>query len=379
MPMPFFIAPISRLWRAWLVLVALGRIARIHPWANAFATHGRASNFNVGASSRIIPGPKTVPSLSSLSGASLHRRFMSIAADNEIIVDRILEQIRQRDDQTSTSGSDESIKETIRQLTEGSLAMNSSEVDFDALIGYYNVSCTLTARPKDNPVGGKWTRNGSTRNVWVIRRTLQHVLPKRPGAISNAVAQAVNVIRLDLLFGWIPVWIVLRGDAVPLDQDDNTTDSKRPELLPGLSSRTIRVYFDRPRIAFGRKWVFSFGPTSSVVIDTPYVDSRIRIGKGGTSGTLFVFRRVPEDDTEATVEWNWLLNEDLQKSFVTKRKAATTLAILGMLSAVVSKVLEGVARKTALASTVLSTLALIWVALGTGGIETRGDTYTKGR
>ena len=96
------------------------------------------------------------------------------------------------------------IHETIKQLTSTQLINASSTSDFDGLIGYYNVTCTLTARPNDNPVGGKWTRK-STKNLWVIRRTLQHILPKRPDGLANAVAQAVNVIRLDLFFGLLPV------------------------------------------------------------------------------------------------------------------------------------------------------------------------------
>lgn len=307
-------------------------------------------------------------------GSPSHR-FMSTAAGDEILVNQLIESVEQRGDSQSSAEDDQNIKAVIHQLTRN----NSTDVDFDALIGYYNVSCTLTARPKDNPVGGKWTRRGSTQNLWVIRRTLQHVLPKRPNGLANAVAQAVNVIRLDLLFGWIPVWIVLRGDAVPLNRDDDDRNAaSNPKLLPDLSPWAIRAYFDRPRIAFG-KIVFSFGPTSSVVLDTPYVDQRIRIGKGGTSGTLFVFRRVPEDDTEATTEWKWLLDEDRQKSFVTKRKAAVAVGLVGIMSALTAAFFQGLTRTLSVATTLLSSICLIWITLGTGGIETRGDTYARGK
>ncbi len=296
--------------------------------------------------------------------------FQSTAAKDGL-VDQLIDCI----DKSEHSDSDDNhkqVKDIISRLSNDTTS-NTTDVDFNSLIGYYNVSCTLTSHPQDNPVGGKWTRNGSTRYLWVIRRTLQHVLEKRPDSIPMAIAQAINVIRLDLLFGRIPVWIVLRGDAVPVCTDDNN-QAKATVLLPDLSSRAVRVYFDRPRIAFG-KFVFSLGPTSSVVLDTPYVDSRIRIGKGGTSGTLFVFRRV--EDLEATTEWKWLL-DDKQK-FITKQKAAIVLGAIGILNALGYKLLDGIARSVSLGGTIVSTLCLLWVALGTGGIETRGETYAPGK
>lgn len=362
-------------------------------------------HFRVPSRSAVATSIAQTTTVSPSSSSSSAKSLLRMMSNNEVLVDNLLEAIEMRNNNNNGDiETDKKIKNLIQELTDNESATSSSSSasslstpsDFDALLGYYNVSCTLTARPNDNPVGGKWTRNGSTYysagganknttpKLWVIRRTLQHLLPKRENSsIPNAVAQAINVIRLDLLFGWIPVWIVLRGDAVPLDQDTDNyddDDKKSPALVPGLSSRAVRAYFDRPRIAFGKRLVFSFGPTSSVVLDAPYVDERIRVGKGGTSGTLFVFRRVPQEDAEATTEWKWLLEEDRQKSFVTKRKAAMTIGVVGILSALGSKLLVGgVAQKISLTSTLLSTIGLIWVALGTGGIETRGDTYARGK
>lgn len=305
------------------------------------------------------------------------------SVESDALVDQLLEQSKaysatsKSDSSASANVTTEDIQETIKQLTSTQLLNASSTSDFDGLIGYYNVTRTLTARPNDNPVGGKWTRK-SAKNLWVIRRTLQHILPKRPDGLANAVAQAVNVIRLDLFFGLLPVWIVLRGDAVPLSEED-MSEEERPALLPGLSPLAVRAYFDRPRIAFGRRWTFSFGPTSSVVLDTPYVDSRVRIGKGGTSGTLFVFSRVADEDTEATSEWKWLLEQDTRK-FVTKRKATASLGVYGVVSAIATQVLAaGLARKVAMSNLLVAVLGLVWVSLGTGGIETRGDTYATGK
>ena len=304
------------------------------------------------------------PWVTDYKSSQLFSSFDSTAAANRL-VEQLIDRINNKGDHAN-----QEIQDIIHQLTV-SETDPTNVTDFDGLIGYYNVSCALTSNKSDNPVGGKWTRNGSTRYLWVIRRTLQHVLEKRPNSIPNAVAQAINVIRLDLLFGLIPVWIVLRGDAVPISQDQGISTTR---LLSDLSARTVRVYFDQPRIAFG-KFAFSFGPTSSVVLDTPYVDSRIRIGKGGTSGTLFVFRRV--NDTEATAEWKWLL-DDRQK-FFTKRKAFVVLGTVGILGACGIQFFEGVGRRMSLSAMFLSFICLIWTTLATGGIETRGETYTPGK
>ncbi|KAG7347457.1 hypothetical protein IV203_016162 [Nitzschia inconspicua] len=272
---------------------------------------------------------------------------------------------------------------------------------FDPLLGYYNVSYTLTTRPKDNPVGGKWTR------LWKVRRTLQHVLPARPTnsnvteTATRSIAQVVNAIRLDLLWGIIGIWVLLRGDAIPLSQDlaektasgkDVATPSKgSPALLPNLSNRTVRVYFDKPRIGFrlirggtndGRvvlERVLSIGPTSSVVLDTPYVDNRIRLGRGGTSGSQFVFARVSEEDEEAVEGWKWVLAESTP-NVMNKNQAMLRVGILGVISTVVYKQFQQtIFRWVSGASAIVSAFVLAWLALSTGGIETNGDTYTKGR
>ena len=301
---------------------------------------------------------------------------------NQPLVNEIIEEIdvinAQKDDDENNNEATERANNLLDQLIEAST--NASDVeaienpDFYALIRYYNVSYTRTARANDNPVGGKWTRSPK---FWNVRRTLQHILPP---VKESSIGQAINVIRLDLLGGLIPIWIMLRGDAVPLTKDLNETLSKTP-LLPNLTNRSVRAYFDRPRIAVG-KFAFSLGPTSSVVIDTPYVDDRLRVGIGGTSGTKFVFKRVPDSDKEAIEEWKWLLN---RKSMITKRKLGVGLAIWGGLSSwVLWKSIVGTYKPIAWKlvsglSTFASAVGLAFVLSSTGGIETDSDTYAKGK
>jgi hypothetical protein len=186
--------------------------------------------------------------------------------------------------------------------------------------------------------------------------------------------------------GLWPIWTVLRGDAVPLGKnntdDDNGDSPKSLLLLPNLTHRAVRAYLDRPRIAIGNL-CGSLGPASTVVIDTPYVDDRmrIRIDKGGTLGTQFVVLRVPETDTEATDKWQWLLG-CTESSCITKRKASWGLATAGMDSQcrrMASIDRPPLPASISITSTILSVVALLGVVLSTGGIETRGGTYAPGK
>jgi hypothetical protein len=314
------------------------------------------------------------------------------------IVDQLLEQVmvqpEQRQEEDEGQQQRERIDDLIGQLSSTSSSDSSTTTtpDFDSLIGYYNVSYTLTTRPDDNPVGGKWTRS---QRLWKIRRTLQHILPLAVENDDNnnnstnplAVAQVINVVILDCLWCLLPIFIVLRGDAVPLSQDDpnKQEESKTKKLLPDLSPITVRAYFDRPRIALGKRLVFSLGPTSSVVLDTPYIDHRIRIGKGGTSGSKFVFARILDEngDEGATQSWKWLLERKVQSSLITKRKASWGMAALAVTSSIIGfgrmPNVVGVWKWMAKASTILSCLSLGWMLSSTGGIETRGETFTPGK
>lgn len=343
--------------------------------------------------------------------------------DTTHIVDELLELVEKKEEKPEEENLDENaIRNLITTLSSNA---NDNVLDeecpsslFEPLVGYYNVSCTLTARPNDNPVGGKWTRG-----LWTVKRTMQHILPPLPvtqlsngvkdssaseesvSVGSKAVAQVINAIRLELLWGFVGVWVLLRGDAVPLKLDPAVTksddvtqkeDSKKkkspPALLPDLSDRTVKAYFDRPKIGVslrGRKGskslfkrVLTLGPTSAVVLDTPFADSRIRLGKGGTSGSQFVFSRLSETDEEAREGWKWVL-EDKNSNFgrsLTKKGLVLRLGLLGLALGILSRVLQQRWMKVlAGAYAMFSSISIFGLLRSTGGIETEGDTYMKGK
>jgi hypothetical protein len=279
---------------------------------------------------------------------------------------------------------DEKVSDILQQL-EGSFVAPDEDEDpnrnrFDPLVGYYNVSYTLKAQQKDNPVGGKWTRTtGIAQKFLRTRRTLQHILPTNTTGLvqdPKAVAEAVNVIALEALFGLIRLTVILRGDAVPIADapPSDSTNSNKP-LLPNLSNLAVRAYFDPPRIVFGKKGRLvnvNIGPTSSVVLDAPYFDSKVRVGLGGTSGTKFVFARCREDDEEAK-EFLPLL----QRKPVSKRKA--TMVLLSVAGTGIFGALRRGFQVTGSLAAVTSLLSLGLVLSSSGGIERREDTYQPGK
>ena len=180
---------------------------------------------------------------------------------------------------------------------------------FSALQGLYEVSHVQTVKEGENPVGGTWTRpTGVLRKLWPTqRRSFQHILPvnrpnvtKADGKILPTIAQAVNVISLEALWGKWRATVVLRGDVVALNETERTSNTYRP-----LSNRAVRALFDPPRIVFGKtgRWFnVNVGPQTSVLLDTPYIDDNIRLGLGGQSGSRFVFAKCADDDAE---DGNW--------------------------------------------------------------------------
>ena len=304
------------------------------------------------------------------------RSSLSLSSTEGLLVEDLFRLVQEDTPATESQDVDKKVSDLVQQL-EGHFVAPDDEDDnrFDPLVGYYNVSYTLKARQKDNPVGGRWTRTtGIAQKLLRTRRMLQHILPTNTTGLvqdPKAVAEAVNVIVFDALFGLVRLNVILRGDAVPVA---DTPPSSKP-LLPNLSNLAVRAYFDPPRIVFGKKGRLvnvNIGPTSSVVLDAPYCDSKVRIGMGGTSGTKFVFARCSEDDEEAK-EFLSLL----QRKPVSKRKAA--IILLSIAGTGIFGALKRGFQMTGSLAAVTSLLSLGLVISSSGGIEDREDTYQKGK
>ena len=251
---------------------------------------------------------------------------------------------------------------------------------FQPALGLYDVKYVQTTKMNDNPVGGKWTRkNKLSKRLVSIKRTMQHLLPVNATTLGKmtmnctqelriddayygdgddirpVVAEAINVITLQLLWDMIHLNIILRGDAVPLSYHERKSSMfQKDDKSDTLSNLAVKAFFDRPRIILSllrnshrrqgknkkqvegrggeisenkKSWLslgLSIGPKSSVVLDTTYLDNQIRIGKGGTSGTRFVFERCKDNDLEAQQFRSLILQKTTNK--------AKLLAMLGVVS-----------------------------------------------
>lgn len=236
---------------------------------------------------------------------------------------------------------------------------------FEPLLGLYDVSYVQTANKGDNPVGGKWTRkNKLAQQIFSTRRTLQHLVPTNSTGLvmrkENVVAEAVNVISLDAFWKLLRLNIILRGDAVPVTLEERNS----PKMAGNLSNLAVRAFFDAPRIILGKgKWLnLQLGPNTSVVLDTTYVDETVRIGKGGTSGTRFIFFRCHNKDEEA-MEFQSLL----------QTKKMRTSKVLGVIGAFgISGVWVSLSRGSRVAAGVISfvsSLSALGICFSTGGVE----------
>ncbi len=199
------------------------------------------------------------------------------------------------------------LKSTVSALQTSFLNSNISNIEsrsrFDPLVGLYEVRTVITVNPNYNPVGGKWMRsNGLAQKLFRTRAAYQHLVPFNSTGQSScllpgeAVAEAINVVSLDALDGLLRITVILCGDAVPLSIEERFQMNANRTIAP-LTNLAVRAVFDQPRIFLGSRWgenkysylPLNIGPVSSVVLDTTYCDRLVRIGRGGTSGTGFLF------------------------------------------------------------------------------------------
>lgn len=175
---------------------------------------------------------------------------------------------------------------------EGTDAFSAAQRDYllrRCEVAYVGQSSSVKA----NAAGGKY-RGRVGRALFRTEALFQHVL-------EDGVA--VNMIQFSLL-NLVKGCAVLPGEwsrpsaeALQVLQkqaaqrmQSRTDAATSPRLLTG---NTISVRFDAPRLAFGPGaglLNLKFGPSSDVALDTTYLDNTLRICRGATSGTPFVFR-----------------------------------------------------------------------------------------
>mmetsp|Transcript_1349 Transcript_1349/g.4039 ORF Transcript_1349/g.4039 Transcript_1349/m.4039 type:complete len:328 (+) Transcript_1349:188-1171(+) len=166
-----------------------------------------------------------------------------------------------------------------------------------------------------NAAGGKF-RGRFGRLLFSTKALYQHVLKEGGREI------AVNANRFRFL-GLVPGCAVLRGTVAP-EEDYEALGRKWNRTL---SSNTLRASFERPRVTLG-PLAFAVGPPSTVRLDTTYLDERVRISRGGSSGTPFVFKACAGDAGAA------LWRDVVAKKPVAAAKAGVFVAAAAVLAAV---------------------------------------------
>ena len=327
---------------------------------------------------------------------------VSTVTEPNISVDRILSTIS-NEKGLEENDKDKKIGEIMDYLE--SISKNedndvSEEVDteygsldrFTPILGNYDVSHVALPSSKkkkkknNSPAGGKWTRKGGLAQlIFQERRKFQHLLQtnKTNSSLVRAaidegkynltittdqtypvVAEAVNIVSLDALFGLLRLTVILKGDVVPLTSSERVSISQERRTPGGLSKYAVRAFFDRPRIVLGKRGkIFNIrlGPTSCVVLDTTYSDSKVRIGKG-SFGSRFFFQRCANSDEEAN-EWVQLY----EQKPIRKRTALIVLSCIGGVGISITRMKGQRALDTAVS--IVSSLMLALVASSSGGIE----------
>jgi len=121
----------------------------------------------------------------------------------------------------------------------------------------------------------------------------------------------VNFLRFKL-FGLLPGAVVLAGPVTPSNGDASSSSSGSGSTFRHPARNRVLARFDAPRISVGGDRinlpVLRMGPTSKVHLDTTYLGPRLRISRGATSGTPFVFKHLTEPTAAldgTTVDDSW--------------------------------------------------------------------------
>ena len=130
---------------------------------------------------------------------------------------------------------------------------------------------------------------------------------------------AINYIT-GKLFKVIPVSVILKGVISKIKESERTELTAK--YGTPLSNGTVRADFESPLISIG-KFSVRIGPNSNVVLDTPYLDKKIRLGLGAR-GSAFIFKKTDNEKAE-----NWKI--DIQRKPLNAKKLGFSFISLGIL------------------------------------------------
>jgi hypothetical protein len=240
-------------------------------------------------------------------------------------------------------------KELIKALEGSALDEQKDYLSAPQLMGNYDVSFVVGgSSQRGNPAGGGY-RGAMGKFFFHSTGIFQNILPN-PNPSDGPIV--VNFVR-GILFGIIPFSVILKGIARPLNNKERQAISSMHGVT--LGPAVVRASFEPPVLSFGdpgKPISVRVGPQSSVVLDTPYLSDRLRLGRG-SRGSLFVFSRTA--DTAAAL-WQRVLTRRTLKG---RPVGAGLLLIAGSLAVLAHRLPTRLRTQTAVPLLVLRCLQLM--------------------
>jgi hypothetical protein len=232
----------------------------------------------------------------------------SIASDfsETYIVDKLIERVHKTERGLSVTSVEKDIinKEIEKLITVFQNGNNTTNPLTDSrLFGNYDVSYVGPGPNESdgsNPAGGKF-RGAVGKYIFKTKGLYQNILPR--GLNNESGILVVNSVY-GRLFQIIPFHVILTGFARALNRHE--IDMIQSKCGTKLSEATAEVKFNKPLFCFGSPNGFGLriisGVESSVILDTPYLDNKIRLGIG-SRGSYFIFKRVDDVNAEKWMSW----------------------------------------------------------------------------
>ena len=152
----------------------------------------------------------------------------------------------------------------------------------------------------------------------------KNILEKIPQNVPEILSKKSRVLAINYitgkLFRFIPVSVILKGVVQQISETERTELTAKYGTI--LTPSTVRADFESPLITIGGIGI-RIGPDSNVVLDTPYLDNKMRLGVGAR-GSSFIFRKTSEEKAN-----NWKI--DVKRKVLNAKKlgfAFLTLAAI---------------------------------------------------
>lgn len=258
-------------------------------------------------------------------GHTIYKRSTKLSASffQSEDTETVLKLVRRTDRGTqSTPQLDTNVSEWIQLKSAEYKKQNKLAKNDINLFGNFDVTYVSSGKNESGQPAGGAFRGKFGKIIFQSDKVYQNIIKNE---IKKKI-QVINIIKGKILYT-IPFRVILYGIATYLNESDRNLLYKKYNR--NVTESCVRADFESPLICFGNEWnKYSFslkiGPKSRVVLDTPYVDERIRLGVGGR-GSQFIFTR-----TYDMMANEWLIWRE-QKKPVSAKRIGVGLILTGIL------------------------------------------------